>query len=160
MARWPAFETWSAISCTKGGGPRQQKRHLVSSHQLYPSGESPSPCPYGLPVSRTRGLFRKGDIMKLARLVLYVCLVALLGVVPVMAHEEAGPSEKLGQVHFPISCSAAAQQQFDRAVALLHSFWYEEAVKAFAEVTQTDPHCAMGYWGISMSLWYPLWYPP
>jgi hypothetical protein len=98
--------------------------------------------------------------MKLARLVLYVSLVALLGVMPVMAHEEAGPSEKLGQVHFPISCSAAAQQQFDRAVALLHSFWYEEAVKAFAEVTQTDPHCAMGYWGISMSLWYPLWYPP
>jgi hypothetical protein len=98
--------------------------------------------------------------MKLARLVLYVSLIALLGVVPVMAHEESGPSEKLGQVHFPISCSAAAQQQFDRAVALLHSFWYEEAVKAFTEVTQTDPHCAMGYWGIAMSLWYPLWYPP
>jgi tetratricopeptide (TPR) repeat protein len=77
-----------------------------------------------------------------------------------MAHEEGRPSEQLGQVHFPISCSAAAQQQFDRAVALLHSFWYEEAVKAFTEVTQTDTHCAMGYWGVAMSLWYPLWYPP
>jgi hypothetical protein len=91
---------------------------------------------------------------------LYVSLIVLLCAVPVMAHEEGRPSEQLGQVHFPISCSAAAQQQFDRAVALLHSFWYEEAVKAFTEVTQTDANCAMGYWGIAMSLWYPLWYPP
>jgi tetratricopeptide (TPR) repeat protein len=98
--------------------------------------------------------------MKSVRSVLYVSLIVLLCVVPVMAHEEGRPSEQLGHVHFPISCSAAAQQQFDRAVALLHSFWYEEAVKAFTEVTQTDAHCAMGYWGIAMSLWYPLWYPP
>jgi hypothetical protein len=98
--------------------------------------------------------------MKLTRPVLYLSFVSLLCVVPVMAHEEAAPSEKLGQVNFPISCSAAAQQQFDRAVALLHSFWYEEAVKAFTKVTQTDTRCAMGYWGIAMSLWYPLWYPP
>jgi tetratricopeptide (TPR) repeat protein len=98
--------------------------------------------------------------MKLTSVVLYLCLIALFCVVPVMAHQEGGPSEKLGQVHFPVSCSDAAQQQFDRAVALLHSFWYEEAVKAFTQVTQTDPRCAMGSWGMAMSLWYPLWYPP
>jgi hypothetical protein len=69
-------------------------------------------------------------------------------------------TEQLGQVHFAVSCSTAAQPQFDRAVALLHSFWYSEAVKAFIAVTETDPGCAMGYWGIAMSHWYPLWQPP
>ena len=67
---------------------------------------------------------------------------------------------KVGDVEFPVSCSADAQQQFTRAVALLHSFWYEEAVKAFIGVAETDPGCAMAYWGVAMSNWYPLWYPP
>jgi hypothetical protein len=67
---------------------------------------------------------------------------------------------KVGEVGFPVSCSGEAQQQFMRAVALLHSFWYEEAVKAFTGVAETDPSCAMAYWGIAMSNWYPLWYPP
>jgi hypothetical protein len=69
-------------------------------------------------------------------------------------------AEKLGQVNFPISCSQAAQQQFNRAAALLHSFWYEEAEKAFTEVTKIDSGCAMGYWGIAMSNYHPLWAPP
>ncbi|MCI0418229.1 MAG: hypothetical protein L0312_03230, partial [Acidobacteria bacterium] len=43
-------------------------------------------------------------------------------------------SEKLGQVSFPVTCTQAAQQQFNRAAALLHSFWYEEAEKAFTGV--------------------------
>jgi hypothetical protein len=42
----------------------------------------------------------------------------------------------------------------------LHSFWYPEALKAFTAVTQAEPGCAMGYWGIAMSHWYPLWFPP
>jgi hypothetical protein len=98
--------------------------------------------------------------MKANKVLLLVTIMAFLWASVATAQEKSVQSEKLGTVHFPISCSAAAQQQFDRAVALLHSFWYEEAVKAFAEVTQTDPSCAMGYWGIAMSLWYPLWYPP
>jgi tetratricopeptide (TPR) repeat protein len=67
---------------------------------------------------------------------------------------------KRGEVNFPISCNAAAQKRFNQAVWILHSFWYEEAVKAFADVTASDPDCAMGYWGVAMSHWYPLWYPP
>ena len=68
--------------------------------------------------------------------------------------------EKLGRVNFTVSCNAAAQQQFNRAVALLHSFWYEEAEKAFVAVTKTDPKCGMGYWGIAMSSYHPVWSPP
>ena len=68
--------------------------------------------------------------------------------------------EKLGEVHFPISCNSDAQKRFDRAVAILHSMWYEEAVRAFTGVAAADPACAMAWWGVAMSHWYPLWYPP
>jgi hypothetical protein len=60
--------------------------------------------------------------------------------------------EQLGKVHFPVSCSPAAQVQFDRAMALLHSFFYPETVKAFTAITQTEPGCAMAYWGLAMSI--------
>jgi tetratricopeptide (TPR) repeat protein len=70
------------------------------------------------------------------------------------------PSERLGQVNFTISCNSQAQRQFNRAVAWLHSFEYEEAERAFTEVTVTDPRCGMGYWGIAMSNYHPIWTPP
>src|SRR6266851_8162732 len=66
----------------------------------------------------------------------------------------------LGSVHFPVSCTPPAQKTFDRGVALLHSFWYDEAEKTFSEVTRADPACAMGYWGVAMSLYHPIWAPP
>lgn len=59
----------------------------------------------------------------------------------------AQPQEKLGRVVFPISCNAEAQQRFERAVALLHSFWWAEAQKAFDSVVEADAQCAMAYWG-------------
>src|SRR4249919_3545730 len=79
-------------------------------------------------------------------------------------HEDETPPggvpERLGQVNFPVSCSAAAQAEFNRSVALLHSFYYPVAAKGFTHVTEIDPGCAMGYWGVAMSWWYPLWYLP
>src|SRR5262249_61266893 len=84
--------------------------------------------------------------------------VLTISLVPIALQAQA--VGKVGEVGFPVSCSAEAQQQFTRAVALLHSFWYEEAVKAFTGVAETDPSCAMAYWGVAMSNWYPLWYPP
>ena len=77
-----------------------------------------------------------------------------------MTQLEASATEKLGEVNFPVSCTADARHQFNRAVALLHSFWYDEAVKAFTAVGQTDPNCSMAYWGIAMSLWHSLWEAP
>ena len=69
-------------------------------------------------------------------------------------------SEKLGRVDFPISCTIQAQKQFNRAVAWLHSFEYEEAEKVFTEVAATDPRCGMSYWGVALSNYHPLWAPP
>jgi len=74
-------------------------------------------------------------------------------------HHGPLPGEKLGSVHFPISCSPTAQAQFDRSLAMLHSFWYEEAVRNFALVTEKDPQCAMGYWGSALALYHQLWPP-
>jgi hypothetical protein len=74
-----------------------------------------------------------------------------------VAHDSA---EKLPQVQFPASCGDGAQTQCNRAVTLLHSFWYAEAAQGLTVVTETDPTCAMGDSGVAMSLWYPLWQPP
>jgi len=63
----------------------------------------------------------------------------------------ARTEERLGEVNFPISCSPAAQAQFNRAVALLHSFFFPETVKAVSAITEKGPSCAMAYWGIAIS---------
>jgi hypothetical protein len=85
-----------------------------------------------------------------------------LWVMTATAQDESRPDEssKVGEVNFAVSCSLPAQQKFNRAVAILHSFWCEEAESAFNDVIMTDPSCAMGYWGIAMSNWHPLWSPP
>lgn len=90
-------------------------------------------------------------------------LLTFLMSIPLLQAQEMhrhDPAEKLGQVNFPISCSPAAQKQFDRALALQHSFQYQEAEAAFSEVSATDPSCAMCYWGVAMSNYHPLWAPP
>ena len=75
------------------------------------------------------------------------------------AHHHDSP-ESLGTVHFQVSCSPEAQKQFDHAIALLHSFWYDEAEKAFTRITIAEPRCAMGHWGVAMTRYHPIWAPP
>jgi hypothetical protein len=75
-------------------------------------------------------------------------------------HHEELTQEQLGTVHFPVSCTPDAQKTFEKGVALLHSFWYEEAEKTFLDVEKQDPKCAMAYWGEAMSLWHQLWDQP
>jgi tetratricopeptide (TPR) repeat protein len=65
-----------------------------------------------------------------------------------------------GRVDFSVKCVAAAQPEFLRGVALLHSFFYEEARRAFTSVAEQDPKCAMAQWGIAMTWWHPIWTPP
>jgi hypothetical protein len=75
-------------------------------------------------------------------------------------HHEELTEVQLGTVSFPVSCAASVQKPFERGVALLHSFWYEEAEKEFQQIAADDPHCAMAHWGIAMSLWHQLWNTP
>ena len=75
-------------------------------------------------------------------------------------HHEDLTETQLGTVHFPVSCSASVQKPFARGVALLHSFWYEEAEKEFLQIAKDDPRCAMAHWGVAMSIWHQLWNQP
>jgi tetratricopeptide (TPR) repeat protein len=75
------------------------------------------------------------------------------------AHSHGVP-EKLGVVSFPTSCRLEVQQQFDRGVALLHSFAYADARSAFQGVAEEDSRCAMAHWGIAMTYFRQLWEPP
>src|SRR5882672_6338765 len=102
-------------------------------------------------------------VIRRAPMKLPTCLAAItILLVPsaeVLAHDEG--IEKLGSVRFPTSCSAAVRPQFERAVALLHSFWFSEGLKAFGDIAQADPGCAMAHWGTAMLIWgNPFAWPP
>ena len=75
-------------------------------------------------------------------------------------HHEELTAAQLGTVSFPVSCAPDVQKPFERGVALLHSFWYEEAGKEFRHISADAPNCAMAHWGIAMSLWHQLWNNP
>lgn len=74
-------------------------------------------------------------------------------------HDHPAP-ERLGIVHFANSCAPGVGADFDRAVALLHSFAYAAADHAFADVAARDPACAMAHWGRAMTHYHQLWDPP
>jgi tetratricopeptide (TPR) repeat protein len=82
--------------------------------------------------------------MKTDKLLLGLTFVVLLSA------PAASAQEKLGQVHFPVSCNHAAQEEFNRAMALFHSFWFAPAKASFAKVLEHDPECGMAHWGISI----------
>jgi tetratricopeptide (TPR) repeat protein len=86
----------------------------------------------------------------------------LLGCQGLSAYDDAAPhpDERLGAVSFPISCAAAVQKPFERGVALLHSFEFEQSDLQFQEVARQDPRCGMAYWGQAMSLYHQLWSRP
>lgn len=68
--------------------------------------------------------------------------------------------DQLGQVNFPVSCNAEAQKDFNRAMALFHSFWFDPAKEEFGKVFKHDPECGMAQWGISiMSMGNPFAWP-
>jgi tetratricopeptide (TPR) repeat protein len=71
-----------------------------------------------------------------------------------------GSEEGLGRVHMKTSCAPAVGVDFDRALALLHNFWYARAFERFSQVTKNDPECAMAYWGAAMTYNHPFWDPP
>jgi hypothetical protein len=68
-------------------------------------------------------------------------------------HSHGAPAERIGTVHFATSCTPTVATDFNRAVALLHSFEFAAAIKGFQTVLATDSSCAMAHWGIAMSRW-------
>jgi tetratricopeptide (TPR) repeat protein len=76
------------------------------------------------------------------------CALSLLPAAAATQHQH----DDLGSVRFPTSCSPAVQTQFERGVAMLHSYWFSYAGKTFRAVLEQDPACTMAYWGIALDL--------
>src|SRR5713226_8721558 len=72
-------------------------------------------------------------------------------------HHHELAAEEVGSVQFATSCSKTVSVDFNRAVALLHSFQYEQARQAFNEISARDPQCAMAQWGVAMSHYHGMW---
>ena len=102
-----------------------------------------------------------------------ICSLALCLLLPVaatsqsmpgmdMGHHEEAPfsTDKLGEVHFPVSCKLTSQVPFEHGIALLHSFGYTQAERQFKSIAASDPTCAMAHWGIAMSQFHELWGRP
>jgi hypothetical protein len=89
-----------------------------------------------------------------SRIKLIAAILSVVAATPSMAQEhQHGTGEKLGAVHFVTSCNGVAQQEMNRAVALLHSFQFSRAIEGFNAVLREDPTCAIAYWGIALSDW-------
>src|SRR5438067_714832 len=95
---------------------------------------------------------------KLAAVAASILLLAG-GAVSVDAADEHGPAhrhappETLGSVDFRTSCKPSVQIDFNRAVALMHSFQFGPAIKGFRQVLEVDPGCSIAYWGIALASW-------
>ena len=72
----------------------------------------------------------------------------------------AAEMESLGTVSFTVSCSPQVGPAFNRGVALLHDFWYDEAERQFKKIAALDPQCAMAHWGVAMSSYHQIWNRP
>ena len=101
--------------------------------------------------------------MKTRQCVIFLGL--LFGSLTLLDAENSTPAKpgdlrNAGTVDFTVTCSASVQPDFNRAVALLHSFFYEEARRIFTGSAEKDPNCAMAQWGIAMTWWHPIWTPP
>ncbi len=92
--------------------------------------------------------------MKPKRIAALVASVFAFAVTGVLAHGEDAKTKKetLGNVLFKTSCSPQAQMEFERALAMLHSFYFPETIKAFTAIPETDPSCAIAYWGLAVSI--------
>ncbi len=68
-------------------------------------------------------------------------------------HNAKPGAVKAGTVNFVTSCSPAVKDDFNLAVAELHSFWFPETRELFQAIAKKDPNCAMAHWGIALTYW-------
>ena len=88
--------------------------------------------------------------MNSVRSFVLLAVLTFLSVPVGIAQEKA--TEQLGKVHFPVSCSPKAQEQFERGVAMLHSYWFTQGGKTFEAIVREEPSCVMAYWGLAVNL--------
>src|SRR6185436_19136583 len=80
-------------------------------------------------------------------------LVLVAGITAALSCSAFGQQdEKLGKLSFPTSCDPKVQAEFERGVAMIHSYWFIYARRTFEGVLQQDPSCAIAYWGIAIDL--------
>ncbi len=77
-----------------------------------------------------------------------------------LEHAHVMTRSEIGEVRFPSTCAPAAAKDVETGVALLHSFWYDEAERTFRKALAADPQCAIAYWGVAMTQYYPMWPTP
>lgn len=81
------------------------------------------------------------------------CLILVAGITAALSCSALGQQdEKLGKLTFPTSCDPKVQAEFERGVAMIHSYWFLIARRTFEGVLRQDPTCAMAYWGIALDL--------
>ena len=90
--------------------------------------------------------------MRNSRSLLAAVLVALSPAAVAHGPDDTARQGVVGKVAFPVSCDPKVQATFERAVAMLHSYWFSEADKTFNAVLKDDPQCAMAYWGLATNL--------
>src|SRR5262245_52316196 len=90
-------------------------------------------------------IFKPAPHLRSWTLVLGLCFAMVVSHV----NAQSNADQPFGKVHFPVACSAAVQDEFDPALAMLHTFSFPAAAKTFMAVAQKDPDCAMAYWGIA-----------
>jgi hypothetical protein len=93
---------------------------------------------------------------------LLVCIFEMFAMPSVLLAEQPAPGDlrAAGAVSFTVTCNPSVQADFNRGVALLHSFFYEESRRVFSAISERDPECAMAQWGIAETWWHPIWAPP
>jgi tetratricopeptide (TPR) repeat protein len=96
-------------------------------------------------------------MLRLCQVTLSLLFIASLSSAQQM-HDHGIP-EKLGKVSFPISCAPSVQEQFNRGVALLHSFAYSSAEQTFQGIARMDPQCGMAHWGVAITYFHQVWSP-
>ena len=94
------------------------------------------------------------------QLLLPLMTPVLLGTGSSFAQVNSSVENIIGEVDFATSCSAEVAETFNVAVAMLHSFEFDESRGVFEQVADAEPTCAMAYWGIAMTLYHPLWAAP
>ena len=89
--------------------------------------------------------------MKFMTMLTVPAFLLVLCALPLRSIGKPSPDDKLGSVSFNISCKPQVKAEFNHSIALLHSFWLDEAERSFGNVAAADPDCAMAYWGVAMA---------